>query len=176
MKKQHKLAEARYFISRLNSLSDPQSFSFELSAFLSAARSVLQYVLEEAKAKPSGQKWYSDLVLQFSPIKYFKSKRDINIHVEPVLPNRHVGVELVVPVCISESLSLKLMDQAGNVIDERAVNSPVPSVASQSTSTVSVSYRFADWAGTENVQTLCQQYLNAIEAVIQDGRAKALIA
>lgn len=177
MNEQHKLAEAHYFLSRLNSsLPNPQAFSFELSAFLSAARSVLQYALDEAKTKPGGQAWYSGHVQQFPSISYFKDKRDISIHVEPVVPNRHINVGLTESVSIHESLSLILIGQEGNVIEEQTVSSPAPAAATPSTSSVSVSYRFSDWAGTEDVETLSQQYLAAIEAVIQDGHAKTFLS
>lgn len=59
MNEQHKLTEALYFLSHLGPSSlDPQEYSFELSAFLTAARSVLQYARKEAITKPGGQEWY----------------------------------------------------------------------------------------------------------------------
>lgn len=45
-----KLKEAGYFARRMEaSINDPKAFQYELSAFLSAARSVLQYAFEETK-------------------------------------------------------------------------------------------------------------------------------
>ena len=178
MNEQHKLAEARYFLSRLEpSSSDPQKFSFELSAFLSAARSVLQYALEEAKTKPGGQAWYDNHAQQFPSIRYFKCKRDISIHVEPVVPNTHINVTaLTVSVSIHASLNLQLIDHDGNVIEERSVSSPAPVAATPSSSSASASYRFGDWAGPEDVETLCHQYFAAVEAVIKDGHAKTFLS
>lgn len=59
MHEQEKLNEAGYFARCMeSSTDDPEAFQYELSAFLSAARSVLQYAFEEVKQKPNGQQWY----------------------------------------------------------------------------------------------------------------------
>lgn len=55
MYEQEKLDEARYFLSQMAMSADqPRAFRYELSAFLSAARSALQYALDEARAKVGG--------------------------------------------------------------------------------------------------------------------------
>jgi len=54
----HKIEEAQYFLTKLaNPELELREFSFELSAFLTAARSALQYALEEARSKSGGQAW-----------------------------------------------------------------------------------------------------------------------
>ncbi len=51
-----KIREAEYFLGQmLCTQNQLQHFTYNLSAFLSAARSVLQYALAEAKTKPNGQ-------------------------------------------------------------------------------------------------------------------------
>jgi hypothetical protein len=85
MNESQKLAEASYFLSHLAALeSDPNAFAFELSGFLSAARSVLQYALEEARGKKGGENWYEQQVKAAPEIKYFRDKRNVSIHGEPV--------------------------------------------------------------------------------------------
>ncbi len=45
-----KLDEARYFRAHMDKyVNDPVCFKYELSAFLTAARTVMQYLLEECK-------------------------------------------------------------------------------------------------------------------------------
>src|SRR5436309_11754921 len=68
------------------------SFTRELSAFMSAARSVLRYALEEAKLKPGGQHWY-DQAMAGPLLSFFKDKRDISIHKRPVDPVRRMTTE-----------------------------------------------------------------------------------
>ena len=85
MNERHKLEEARYFLQRMRDEHEtPRHFRFELSAFLGAARSVLQYALEEAKGKAGGKRWYDQMVAQEPILTYFKDKRDANIHSAPV--------------------------------------------------------------------------------------------
>ena len=55
MYEQEKLGEANYFYSRmLSEAVDRDAFIFNLSAFLSSARSVLQYAFKEAQTKSGG--------------------------------------------------------------------------------------------------------------------------
>ncbi|MDQ7839356.1 MAG: hypothetical protein RDU59_12785 [Thermodesulfobacteriota bacterium] len=110
MHEQEKLKEARYFARRMEaSIDDPEAFQYELSAFLSAARSVLQYALDEAKQKPNGQRWYEAQVSGNAVLKFFKDKRDLNIHAEPVRPSRHIAVAITEHITISESIRIEIL-------------------------------------------------------------------
>jgi hypothetical protein len=172
MYEQYKIDEGRHFLSKLAaSVEKPQEFAFELSAFLSAARSALQYVLKEAKTKQGGQAWYDGKVNTIPELKFFKDKRDLNIHVEPVVLNRDMSATETICVSINEAVSLKIMDQDGNVIEERTtVSSPLPSPPPNPASApISSRYRFSDWSGHEDVETLCSRYLMAIEDLVKDG-------
>lgn len=49
MNERYKIGEAKYFLARMEeSIRDRMAFRYNLSAFLSAARSVTQYAYEEA--------------------------------------------------------------------------------------------------------------------------------
>lgn len=177
MNETRKLAEAQHFLSHLApSAPNTNAFAFELSAFLSAARSVLQYALEEAKTRSGGQAWYDAQVKSAPEIKYFKDKRDLSIHVQPVEPNRHINVSETASVSFHESLSIKLIDLHGNVVEERNVDSPAPPTELASKSSVSISYHFSDWPGAEDVEILCHRYFAAIKAVVIDGQANGFLS
>ncbi len=177
MNETRKLAEAQHFLSHLApSASNTNAFAFELSAFLSAARSVLQYALEEAKTRSGGQAWYDAQLKSAPEIKYFKDKRDLSIHVQPVEPNRQINVTETASVSFHGSLSIKVIDPHGNVVDERNVDSPVLPPAAPSNSSVSISYHFSDWPGAEDVETLCHRYFAAIKAVVKDGQANGFLS
>src|SRR5207249_2882101 len=63
MHEEGKLQEASHFLGQMrSSLEDPEVFRYNLSAFLSAGRSVAQYALKEAQTKPGGQVWYDRFV------------------------------------------------------------------------------------------------------------------
>ena len=62
MHERSKIEEARYFLRQLEATGryaqGLRPFTFQLSAFLSAARSILQYALKEARTKRGGEDWY----------------------------------------------------------------------------------------------------------------------
>jgi hypothetical protein len=65
MNEGQKIQEALYFYAQmLSNYEDRQNLVFNLSAFLSASRSAMQYALEEAKTKRGGQKWYDAHMVQ----------------------------------------------------------------------------------------------------------------
>lgn len=170
-----KLDEARYFLTRMTACADqPRAFRYDLSAFLSAARSALQYALDEASGR-CGQAWYDAHVNASAVIKFFRDKRDINIHQQPVVPMASMSTGLTEAIHPSDSLSIKVMDLEGRVIQEGTTppdpvptHEPVPPV-------ISYRYSFVDWTGTEDVPSLCLTYLTAIEAVVKDGVAKSYL-
>ena len=88
MDEAEKLREAAYFLGRMREAQAERSeavFRFELSAFLSAGRSVLQYACEEAK-RAGQQQWYQQAVVSDPCIPFLKEERDANIHDRPVAP------------------------------------------------------------------------------------------
>ena len=178
MNEQNKLCEARYFLSRLGlSSSHMKEFSFELSAFLSAARSVLQYACKEAKTKHGGIEWYRDHMKNVPVLRYFRDKRDLSIHVKPVVPNLHISATpITVSISIHASLNLQVTDHNGSVIEERNIISPTPKSETPSSPPVIVSYHFSDWSGDEDIETLCYQYIAAIEAIVKDGQGKSFLS
>ncbi len=176
MNEHHKLDEARHFLSRLASATpNPKIFSFELSAFLSAARSVLQYALEEARPKHGGKAWYDSYVSTSQTIKYFKDKRDMNIHVKPVLPNQHIGITESVNLSLHEHVSIKLIDEHGKIVEEHNISASPPALNPTPPTSVAVFFRFSDWSDVEDVETLCRIYVDDVAAMLRDGEAKGFI-
>jgi hypothetical protein len=93
MKENIKYNEALHFYEqmKLNKMN-PSVFEYNLSAFLTSARTVFQYAREESQAINGGQKWY-DQIVSFSPIiRFLKDKRDNNIHTEPVDPQSIIAL------------------------------------------------------------------------------------
>src|SRR5437867_2354586 len=86
MHERSKLAEARHFLNRMHTeRGHPKGFTLELSAFMGAARSVLQYAGREAKLKPGGQQWY-DQAMADPLLCFFRDLRNNSIHEVPVRP------------------------------------------------------------------------------------------
>ncbi len=173
-----KLAEAEYFYGRMQAerYSDA-AFLHNLSAFLAAARSVLQYALKEAKAKSGGTQWYTTRVSGTPVLKFFKGKRDLTIHEKPVVPAKEVNLEMHATLRLSSSLELKVFDSDGNLRETRVTPpEPPPTSKAAAPATVTVEYtRFADWLGTEDLMTLCKLYMDELKAVVADGQAQGFV-
>jgi hypothetical protein len=174
-----KIREAEFFYALLleeeQTINDsPDRFGWYLSAFLSAARSVLQYVHKEAVGervsiphtpcssttlrggKPGGQVWYDTAVSKSHVLQYFKEKRDVNIHKQPINAIREF--ELL----IDDSIWM-------------GAAPPIPGHVSWPVK-VTDKYKFDDWPGTEAILTLCIKYVRELRALVQDGQARGLLS
>jgi hypothetical protein len=127
------------------SIDDSDAFRYELSAFLSAARSVLQYAFEEATTKPNGRQWYEAQVSGSAVLKFFKDKRDLNIHVEPVRPSRHIAVSITEQIRISDSVRIIKQKEDGTIeVPEPEAEPPNPK-PQETSADVKIRYVFLDW-------------------------------
>ncbi len=170
--KKKKLAEARYFFSLMRQeLNDREKFTFNLSAFLSAARSVLQYALEEAKNKKGGQQWYDNHITGNSVLSFFKDKRDVNIHFEPITPMQYTDLVAHNTVHLQESV-LVVIDGSNKILSSSVSEVPKPQPEARETEPPAVGktyYRFSDWQGKEDIFVLSEKYLDELQRVIEDG-------
>ena len=180
MNEDHKIEEAQYFLAKLaNPERKLREFSFELSAFLTAARSALQYALEEARTKPGGQAWYDGQVGTSPEVRYFKDKRDVSVHVTPVIPTRTFHVETEERIVFGDSVSVEVRRPDGTIVpDPPQEKSPehAPHEITRASSSSSVIYHFSDWPGTEDVVTLCGNYLQQVRAIVLDGRSHGFVS
>ena len=171
MYEESKLKEALYFYSRMASETDNRdNLLFNLSAFLSAARSVLQYALKEVQTKPGGQQWYDNYITSSKVLAFFKDKRDINVHVQPIQVNQHTSIQLTEVVRFSESIHIKKFDQTGRLIGEYSSEPSKPPPSPEIPPKITHRFTFLDWSGTEDVLQLCHLYLKELQCVVKDGQ------
>jgi hypothetical protein len=173
---QHKLDEAGHFLGGMTrSAEDPKAFQFELSAFLSSARSVMQFALEEAKTKAGGQAWFDAHAIGNPVLSFFKDKRNVNIHQRPVAAPATINVAVTDAVQISEAVSIRDFDEDGKLVSERGTGSRTPAPLVSPPPSVSRVYNFPDWSGREDVLQLCRNYITALEAVVNDGHSQGFL-
>ncbi len=154
MHERAKLKEANHFLEQMHAgKGNPGAFKHELSAFMGAARSVLQYALKEAKGKAGGQQWY-DQAKTNPLVLYFKNKRDTSIHERPVEPARKFETKAAGLLNIGDDDDEMMVPHSHIRIVERC--------------------EFRDWPG-EEVTELAMQYLTALERLVEDGIAKGWI-
>jgi hypothetical protein len=168
-----KLREAEHFFAQLRIGS--ASLGFDLSAFLTATRSVLQYVEREVRADTLGRAWYQESVTRRSVVKFLKDKRDVNIHERPVGVDMRVGVATGDVCIVGESVRVVIRNaQTGEEHVFQSVADPAtpPTLPKDACPVV---YEFADWAGPEDVFVLCGEYLAEIRRIVADGRSRGYL-
>ena len=153
MHHRRKLREASYFLQRMLAESDtPEHFQFELSAFLGASRSVLQYILEDARKVPGGQSWYDQAVASDPVILFLKNKRDENVHSRPVESRKVWRLEIRTHLDLGDDMIIPYEHH--------------------STSTV---YYFDDWSSNETVAEVGARYLQVLSSILEGGSEKGFI-
>ena len=178
MHEKKKISEAVYFYDRMLKEQDkPEALCYELSAFLSAARSALQYAIEEVKYSPTQKKWYEERVVASPVIQFFRCKRDINIHIKPVKPIRHVTASIQDNLPLSDSIRIVIRREDGSEDVLEPSNELSPDQP-EDTENISFSnrYYFSDWEGDEDVFALCKNYLKGIKGFIEDGIKRGFIS
>jgi len=195
MHKREKIEEAKYFYSKMiKNYELINYFRYNLSAFLSASRSVLQYAERESdpgenpNAKPGAKFWF-DKYMENTPLfKFLKDERDDNIHVEPINLRKDIEIMIAESVGLGEMASAKIKRADGrielreNLIDTQPKSKKVKaSVESESTIKFNdwmeycQSEKLEDWTGDEDVITLCEKYTQELEKVVEDGVSKGFI-
>ena len=177
MNEKEKLEEAMYFYAEMvKHQEDRKVFKHNLSALLSTARSVMQYIHEEAETKNGGKKWYDDWMESSEVLKFFRRKRNFNIHIAPINLRRHVKSYSTVMLRVYTSSHIKVTDKNGKAKEEREFNEkPKPHEGPKSSVKSESRYEFDDWKGLEDLITLCKVYIQELEKVIQDGISKGFI-
>jgi hypothetical protein len=151
MHERSKLIEARHFLDRMHAEhGSPAAFALELSAFLGAARSVLQYARKEAGQKKGGLQWYDHAIMANPLFGFFKDLRDNSIHEMPVKPLKKMKTVVAGVLNIGDDDDEMLIPYAHNTIVHQ--------------------YEFKDRPG-EEVTDLSRQYLIALEGFVEDGIA-----
>lgn len=180
MNEDHKIEEAQYFLAKLaNPDLELREFSFELSAFLTAARSALQYALKEACPKPGGQAWYDGQVGASPVVQYFKDKRDVSVHAIPVIPTRTCHGKIQERIVFGDSFSVEVRKPDGTIVPDppqEAATEQTPREITRASSSSSVTYHFSDWTGPEDVVTLCSSYLQQVCSIVLNGRSRGFVS
>jgi hypothetical protein len=172
-----KIEEAKFFYSQMiKEKENRDNLKYNLSAFLSSARSALQYALKEVETKNGGQIWYNTQIINSKVTKFFKDKRDINIHIEPVSIIKDINLKLSETMHISESVSIVIRDLDGNIKRQYSSSSEPPKIIYNELPIVEERYRFDDWTGDEDVFVLCQKYLDELNTIIMDGRSRGFLS
>ncbi|PYX33185.1 MAG: hypothetical protein DMG77_00765 [Acidobacteria bacterium] len=174
MHEAEKLEEAEFFLKQMASAgNDDKAYTYNLSAFISAARSILFYARSEAKRKSGSHAWIEQQESGSSVISFFTSRRNVSIHKEPVSPEKQLRVH------IGETLHFSDMNDLLRIIrtntdtvlfrDDKSVPSIQTALVADGTNwpypskvAMTAVYRFSEWKGAEDATTLCTTYLGRL--------------
>jgi len=177
MHEQAKIAEAKYFLSQMiASVNDRPAFNFNLSAFLSAARSALQYALKESQTKTGGQGWYDGAVAGQAAVKFLKDKRNVSIHTDPVSPPATIEVSVTDTLHLSDSVTATIEHADGTTEELSVGDQTSPKAPTDVETTVKYQYFFKDWTGVDDVIILSQSYISQIESIVSNGVANGFLS
>lgn len=165
--KDKKLAEATFFLARMGEAKeDAPAHGYYLSAFLGAARSVLQVAHKEifkgqgtASPIPPDQKWYVDQTTG-PVVSFMRDQRDDNVHSQPVERISHTAVD--VSSVMSVGAFNPITGESFKFDEAPPLNEGKP---------FTICYTFRDWPDGGSVDRLCAQYLQTLERFVRDGRA-----
>lgn len=161
-----KFEEAKHFLSIMNKEKESETpVRFNFSAFLTSSRCVFQYGLEIFKSLDH-ERLYKQWINDHSIAKFFKDKRDINIHEKPVSPNLQINVKGYETIGITESIVIVLKDTNGNIKDSYQNKGPKINDLPTKQTTTTFSYFLENWLGPEDLFEACQLYLDEIQEFI----------
>ena len=169
-----KLEEAKYFLSQMQAnIENPKNFAFNLSAFLSAARSVT-FVMRSEFARFSGfDGWYKSKQEEMNgdgDFKFFNDMRVVTIHQRTVTPHRKTHI--TISETISASLTRKVVDKDGNVVSERT-SEPKAEKSPEEKVTIKHSWYFEE-RPDEDLLELCNAYVQKLEKLVDECEKRCL--
>ena len=181
MDTQQKYNEAEYFLEMMKDNDENrQRFEYNLSAFLSAARSVTFVLQKESSKNPKFDEWYCKKQMQMKRdklFKFLKKKRDSGIHKKIIKPRAEISITIPCSsVAASYSVEAIVRNAEGIITDYEYSESPAkPKPASKPNGIEETKYKwfFNDWPEPdEDVITLCEKYLEGLKLIVEEAGSK----
>jgi len=178
---QQKYDEVEYFLETMKeNIEDRQKFRYNLSAFVSAARSVtfvLQNELEFSK-NPKFDKWYCEKQTQMKRdklFKFFKGKRDYAIHQKGTIDTRaEISTTINLPMAASVGFEAIVIKADGTIENEKHSEPPTkPKLTPKPNDTEETKWFFKDWSEPdEDVIALCARYTKELKIIVEEAESK----
>ena len=182
---QQKYDEAEYFLEMMKeNIEDRQKFRYNLSAFVSAARSVTFVLQKEFSKNPEFDEWYSKKQMQMKRDNLFiflKEKRNYVLKMEGTIDTRaEISETIDLPMAPSVSFEATVIKADGTIENEKHSEPPAkPKLTSKPNDTGETKWFFKDWSEPdEDVVTLCERYIKKLKIIVEEaenkfGKAKA---
>jgi len=187
-----KLLEAEDFLNRMIGKQDDYfKFTHNLSAFLSATRTVMYYMLEELKGTKN-QAWLDKKMNRSDILKFFKYTRDKNTHLLPCRPAKDVKLTVPVTTITTTVYGVAISSDGGIVYTTQPEIPPTEIPKTKA----SHNYRFDEAYFNKtskrydvkakrlckrlikkyDVVTFCSQYFKELNDIVNEGISKKYIS
>lgn len=156
----HKIREAKYFLSMMKqSFEDDHTFAYNLSAFLSAARSITFYMQKQYKRREGFDEWYRQKQIEMSTdpeLQCLKEARNEDVKTEPIPTGATREVTM--------SIDAVLVKEGTQKAEEAKEDEPKPP-AQNSPRTVR---RFFPKFGHVDVIEFCENQLTKLTRIVEE--------
>ncbi|MDH4222361.1 MAG: hypothetical protein OEV55_02355 [candidate division Zixibacteria bacterium] len=170
-----KLLEAEYFLKcMIENQTERDAFKYNLSAFLSAFRSITLIMQKEFNKHPVFADWYS---IQRNKLKTDKkmnslnTKRVMTIHLQPLEPHAQINVNIANHISLISNVSAVLIHEGGSEELSRSPAVMLPSTPSETKTIVQWLWYFEDIPDIDIV-TLCQDCMNKLKVIVLECKQK----
>ncbi|TXL67460.1 hypothetical protein FHP05_00090 [Cerasibacillus terrae] len=181
----HKIAESKYFFEKLESLEKEGQlleFTYNLSAFLSATRSISSYVQDKAKKKKEVQT-VIDVIEKDKIIRFLVKQRNYTVHRKQLKLSASANADLYSSITVNPKESIEvetynINDEGDEIVQLTQVEPEyynVSYIQKDSSPTISYQFIFDEWKGSEDILYLCGYYLNWLEQFVSEMRNKGYI-
>ena len=158
----HKIQEAEYFLSMMKmkeAFEDDYIFSYNLSAFLSAVRSITEYIKRQYAHRNGFAEWYCPYQIKMfadPELKYLKKVRDEDVHTEYIQTGATREKTLYVDIILVEE-GAPMAEQA-----KEAKPKPPPQSGSR------IVRRFFPKFGQVDVIEFCEKQLVKLAKIVEE--------
>jgi hypothetical protein len=172
-----KLAEASYFLAKMKEMSAPpprpEEFGYNLSAFVSAARSVTLFMQVEFSHIDGFQAWWSvkqDAMKVDPEMALLNAQRVLTIHTNNLKPSQSVIIEVPGTVVVSvgkHGPAIHIVDEAGNDVEASGVGTSQVLVRART----HIEYLFQE-VPNKDVLSICNDHVAKLERLVNDCESR----
>jgi len=169
-----KLLEATYFLECMKKTqSDRDAFKYNLSAFLSAARSITLIMQKEFDKVSGFKEWYAekrDQMRKDQIMNLLNDKRTMTIHQQSVRPHAHVNISLMAQSVCIPSISIRVIRADGTFKRRESEPMPLPKPAKAE---VTTEWRwYFHELPEKDVITICEEHKTKLEAFVVECESR----
>lgn len=163
-----KLLEANYFLDQMRRCrTERESLKYNLSAFLSAARSITLFMQKEFSDIADFKTWFNSrqISMKNDPVMSFMNeKRVMTIHLEPVKPRALVKQNITATVHTVSSISI-VVTRNDVTVEKRSTPADSPTKSSEQSENTQEWFWYFEEIKNKDVLTVCDEYLSKLEAM-----------